>query len=184
MEPINPLPDPKNRKAFEALEEYVHKYKSDRSLVIGITGAGGAGKTTFGGNIVKYYGPENCLSIDLDDYLISRDERGKLGLTGYNPAANKLELARENITNLVLGKTIEKPRYNHKTGKILRSETVHTRDLIVIEGVTTLYDELREVNDVSFSLTLLMPLRCKAELTGMLRKEDTPWQKLLLCSRR
>lgn len=152
MKPLTQIPDPKNRIAFQILGELIIKYKTDSPLIIGITGAGGAGKTTFARNIVQYYGTDNCATIDLDDYLISRDERGKLGLTGYNPRANKLSLAREHIETLQQNKEINKPRYDHSTGKVLESEIMIPKPLIIIEGVTTLYDELKDLNHISFYL--------------------------------
>ncbi len=90
MKPKNPIPDEKNQEAFDIVKLAVERYKADKPYVIGITGAGGAGKTTFGQNIERYYGLENCISVDLDDYLISREMRGKLEVSGYNPKANKL----------------------------------------------------------------------------------------------
>ena len=152
MKPVCELPDYKNRVAFGILEELVNKHKKKEPLVIGITGAGGAGKTTFAGNIVLFYGSENCLSIDLDDYLISRAERGKQGLTGYNPKANNLVLARQNISDLISRKEIKKPKYNHTNGTMSESELIKPKPLIIIEGVTTLYDELKDLNDLSFYL--------------------------------
>ena len=152
MKPQNPVPDPKNKEAFDIVRFTVEKYKTNMPYVIGITGAGGAGKTTFGKHIEKYYGSENCISIDLDDYLISREMRGKLEISGYNPKANKLFAARKNIEDLKIGKAIQKPIYNHSTGQVLPDETVRPRELIIIEGVTTLYPELVELTDLSFFL--------------------------------
>jgi phosphoribulokinase len=152
MKPIITLPDPKNYVAFEIIRKAVEKYCQGKPFVIGITGAGGAGKTTFGRNIEAYFGRENCESIDLDDYLLSRTERGRLEVTGYNPRANKLALAKENIFNLKQGKSAKKPRYSHSNGTILSDETINPKNLIIIEGVTTLYSELVNLNDISFFL--------------------------------
>ena len=152
MNPQNPVPDPKNKEAFDIVKFAVKKYKTAEPYVIGITGAGGAGKTTFGKNIEKYYGSENCISIDLDDYLISREMRGKLGISGYNPRANQLFTARRNIEDLKKGNTIQKPVYDHSTGQVLTDETVKPKELVIIEGVTTLYPDLAELNDLSFFL--------------------------------
>tara|TARA_Y100000310_G_C20668177_1_gene808805 strand:- start:1238 stop:1912 length:675 start_codon:yes stop_codon:yes gene_type:complete len=152
MKPQNLLLDSKNQEAFDIVEFAVETYKKDKPFVIGITGAGGPGKTTFGKNIECYYGPEMCISIDLDDYLISREMRGKLEVSGYNPKSNKLYAARKNIEDLKTMKTIQKPNYNHATGKVLPPVTVGPKELIIIEGVTTLYPELIELYDLSFFL--------------------------------
>lgn len=152
MEPSNPIPDTKNEESFMLVRAAVSTLKTRLPFVIGITGAGGAGKTTFATNIVHYFSPKNCLTIDLDDYLISREARGKLELTGYNPRANKLSLARKNIQDLKSRNSTTKPRYDHSQGIILPDEIVEPREIIVIEGVTTLYPELRELHDISFFL--------------------------------
>ena len=164
MNPLNEIPDPKNTKAFEIVRTAIERLKRDKPFVIGITGAGGAGKTTFGNNIMKYYGSKNCISIDLDDYLISREERGKLGLSGYNPRANKMFLVRANIEDLAARKTISKPCYDHSTGKILPDEIITPKEIIVIEGVTTLYSELRDLSDISFFLDALEETQIKSRV--------------------
>jgi phosphoribulokinase len=179
MKPIHPLPDPKNQKAFDIVQYAIDKYKSDAPFVIGVTGAGGAGKTTFGNNIVAYYGVDNCLSIDLDDYLISRELRGKLGVTGYDPRANKLCEARKNIEELCARKPTSKPRYDHSTGNILSNETVSPKDLIIIEGVTTLYPELVELIDISFFLDALEETQIKSRIERDVNKRGYTHEEAL-----
>jgi uridine kinase len=100
MEPIGVVPDEKNREVFDLVKSAVYKQESSRPFLMGITGAGGAGKTTFAHNLVRFYGAGNCVSIDLDDYLISREERGKMEISGYHPQANLLSLARQHIDDL------------------------------------------------------------------------------------
>lgn len=170
MLPANPIPDPKNEKIFRILERVVSKFKSNRPFVIGITGAGGAGKTTFGNNISIFYGSENCVSIDLDDYLISREERNKKGVTGYDPKANKLSLARENIDLLRKGTIISKPRYDHSTGKVIDDEIIGPKEIIVIEGVTTLYPEIADLNDISFFMDALEETQIKSRVERDVKK--------------
>jgi phosphoribulokinase len=161
MNPKYQYPDKKNSRAFEILDEIPRKH---RKLLLGITGAGGAGKTTFANNIIKYVGNEQSCSIDLDDYLLSREERGKLEVTGYNPRANKLYLAREHLERLLSGKSVDKPRYDHSTGKVLENEIIAPKDLIVVEGVTTLYPELRELFPRSFYLDALKETQIKSRI--------------------
>lgn len=65
---------------------------------------------------MNYFGKNYAVAIDLDDYLLSRSERGRLGLTGYQPGANRLNLAREHILQLKNDEAIQKPIYDHGTG--------------------------------------------------------------------
>lgn len=164
MKPVSSIPDLKNSEAFKIVEGAIDRYNTHQSFVIGITGAGGAGKTTFGKNIMKYYGQESCISIDLDDYVISRKERELLKVTGYNPKANKLSQARANIIDLANRKKIRKPVYDHSTGTVLGEEEVSPKELIVIEGVTTLYKELKNLNNVSFFLDALEETQIKSRI--------------------
>ncbi|NQU79879.1 hypothetical protein HQ545_09000 [Candidatus Woesearchaeota archaeon] len=165
MKPVTAITDSKNCQAFVFVQNAIDMRKTrNRPFVIGITGAGGAGKTTFGKNIAEYYGCESCISIDLDDYLIPRDIRGKLGLTGYDPRANKLNLARENIEDLLNNKTIVKPCYDHSTGNVVTNETVTPKELVIIEGVTTLYPALKNLCGVSFFLDALEETQIKSRI--------------------
>ncbi len=180
MKPKNPIPDTKNQEAFNIVKFAVEKYKINWPYTIGITGAGGAGKTTFGQNIEKYYGSENCISIDLDDYLICREMRGKLEISGYNPKANKLFMARKNIEELKAGKTIQKPVYNHSSGQVLPDETIEPKKLIIMEGVTTLYPELAELNDLSFFLDAQEETQIKSRIERDVNKRGYTLEEALI----
>ncbi|MGE0793085.1 MAG: uridine kinase [Candidatus Woesearchaeota archaeon] len=180
MIPKFDLPDSKNALAFEIVKKAVEKYKTNKPFIIGITGAGGAGKTTFGNNIMTYYGHKNCISIDLDDYLLSRYERGKLGITGYDPKANKLNQARENIIDLLNYKEISKPRYNHSNGNILENEIIEPKEIIVIEGVTTLYPQLVDLNNISFFLDALEETQIKSRIERDVNKRGYTQEEALI----
>lgn len=154
------FPDEKNQRAFEIVAAGLKGV----SGIIGITGAGGAGKTTLANNLVHYFGAARAATVDLDDYLLPREERAKLEITGYNPRANKLYLAREHIESLRAGESIVKPRYDHATGELLPEEEVQPRPLIIIEGVTTLYTELRELYTLSIFLDALEETQIKSRV--------------------
>lgn len=180
MKPINPLPDNKNKIAFNIIEEVVNNHEFLEPFFIGITGAGGAGKTTFGNNITEYFGKENCLSIDLDDYLISRDERRERDLTGYNPLANNLSLARKQLIDLSKGRTVMKPRYNHSNGKILSSEEIKPLPLIIVEGVTTLYDELRGIYSVAIFMDASEETQIQSRIERDVKKRGYSFEEAML----
>jgi uridine kinase len=142
------IPDKKNSHVFRLVERIVRNQYAGNTFFIGIAGAGGTGKTTFAKNLCDFIGPGLCATIDLDDYLFSRGYRAKLEITGYNPAANRLDLARYNLEDLKQGREITKPRYDHRTGKLLPEEKVEPRNIIIVEGVTTLYPELQELHNI------------------------------------
>lgn len=161
MNPLQQIPDQKNERFFKLIAE---RLKYLEQTCIGITGAGGAGKSTLAINLMNYFGRENSVAIDLDDYLISRSERGRLGLTGYQPGANNLSLARQHILSLRSGKFIQKPIYDHATGNNTEVELVEPRPLLIFEGVTTLYQELDDLYDLSIFLDALEETQIKSRI--------------------
>ncbi len=161
MKPINSVPDIKNERFFRII---ANRLQSLDSAFVGITGAGGAGKSTLAINLMNYFGEDNALAIDLDDYLVSRSERGRLGLTGYQPRANRLDLAREHILSLRSGASILKPVYNHSNGENTETELVGPKKLILFEGVTTLYPQLDDLYDVSIFLDALEETQIKSRI--------------------
>ncbi len=161
MKPVRQTPDCKNERFFRLIAEKVENLEK---VCIGITGAGGAGKSTLAMNLVSFFGEDNSVAIDLDDYLISRSERGRLGLTGYQPRANKLSFARQQIIDLQSGKSIHKPVYNHSTGDNSEIERVEPRPLLIFEGVTTLYPQIDDLYDISIFLDALEETQIKSRI--------------------
>ncbi len=164
------IADTKNTHIFQLVETILKNHYTMSPFLIGISGAGGAGKTTFAKNLCEFIGKKHSLTIDLDDYLISRQERGKLEVTGYNPIANKLHLARNNLEGLKLGKSIKKPKYVHRTGEILPEEEIEPKEIIIAEGVTALYPELRELYNLSFFLDAPNETQMKSRITRDVRE--------------
>ncbi|MCF7872292.1 hypothetical protein K9L97_04635 [Candidatus Woesearchaeota archaeon] len=169
MKPSNDIPDTKNAAAFNLVKDNLSEVIK-KIYLVGITGAGGAGKTTFANNLVTYFGKENSITIDLDDYLISREERKLKNIVGYDLKANKLELARTHLSMLKDGQTIYKPRYNHSNGEILVDEIVKPKKLIVVEGVTTLYPQLKDLYDFTIFMDALEETQIKSRIKRDVKK--------------
>ncbi|AZR73906.1 uridine kinase [Anoxybacter fermentans] len=123
------------------------------SVVIGISGGSGSGKTTVAENLVKQIGDEHILLIKQDYYYkdnshLPLEERAKLN---YDcPDAFDTELLIEHIKQLVAGKAIDQPQYdftvhNRKPERI----RVEPKRIILLEGILVLHDaELRDLMDI------------------------------------
>ena len=130
------------------------KVKNLRPFLIGIAGDSASGKSTFAGSVVRLFGEENVLSISLDDYhLYDREEREKLGITPLNPKANDLTRIHRDVKMLKEGKKILKPVYDHSRGKFAEPVWVEPREIIIIEGLHTLYR--KRTRDL-FDITIFM----------------------------
>lgn len=176
MQPLLHIPDLKNEPFLKYIAERLTNL--DRAS-IGITGAGGAGKSTLAINLMNYFGRDNSVAIDLDDYLISRSERGRLGLTGYQPGANKLSLARQQILALKSGNSIQKPIYDHATGNNIEIELVEPRSLLIFEGITTLYPELDDLYDLSIFLNALEETQIQSRIMRDVNKRGYSLEEAL-----
>jgi uridine kinase len=119
------------------------------SFVIGIAGGTGAGKTTVARLITENVG-ESVTRIPLDNYYkdlshLELDERAEVNYD--HPSAFEWELLREQLGDLLEGQSIEMPQYDFEIhNRKEESVTVPPTDVIIVEGILTLYDE--EINDM------------------------------------
>lgn len=122
------------------------------SLIIGISGGSGSGKTTFVNHIKRIYG-ERILIINYDDYYksnesLSDSERCNVNYDHPNSLDTDLLIAHINL--LKSGKTVAAPKYDftlHKRSTELRE--LKPKQVILIDGIYTLYSEkLRHLIDI------------------------------------
>ncbi|MGI0487996.1 phosphoribulokinase [Pantanalinema rosaneae CENA516] len=130
--------------------------KPDRVVLIGVAGDSGCGKSTFLRRITDLFGEDFVTVICLDDYhSLDRVQRKETGITALDPRANNFDLMYEQIKALKEGNSIQKPIYNHETGKIDPPELIEPNHIVVIEGLHPLYDErVRGLLDFSVYLDI------------------------------
>ena len=114
------------------------------SFAIGIAGGTGAGKTTVSRNVADAVG-EPVTRIPLDNYYedlshLEFEERAEVNYD--HPSAFEWDLLRDHLDALLMGQPIEMPQYdfevhNRKDERV----TVEPTDVIVLEGILSLYDE-------------------------------------------
>lgn len=121
------------------------------SLVIGIAGGTGAGKTTIARQITS--GVEAVTLVPLDNYYednshLTRAERERINYD--HPDAFDWELLRDHLTALCEGESVEMPAYDF-TRHTRADETtrVEPGEVVVVEGILTLHDSaVREMLDI------------------------------------
>ena len=121
---------------------------SGKVFIVGIAGDSGSGKTTFGNAVRNLLGKDIVSTITLDDYHIyDRETRRRIGITPLNPEANNLKLAETHLRELKKGRSIRKPTYDHKTGTFGPWVEFKPTPIVIVEGLHTLYDGLRDYID-------------------------------------
>ena len=125
-----------------------------KPILIGIAGGTASGKTSFAKILRDDFNKSNSVKIiRFDDYYkdqsdMTMEERTK---TNYDhPFAFDFDLMRQNLIDLLDGKTIEKPTYDftvHNRAK--ETEIISPSDVIILEGLFSLFDEdIRKLEDI------------------------------------
>jgi uridine kinase len=111
-----------------------------RPVVIGIAGDSGVGKNTLSRSMENIFGTENTVLMEGDDY--HRWARGTDKWDFYthlNPKANQLPMLASHMNELVHGRYIFHPQYDHQTGTFTRPREIRPNKTVVIQGLHTLY---------------------------------------------
>jgi len=127
--------------------------KNKTSLVIGIAGGTGSGKTTIADYILETVGPEKIAFLPHDAYYrdqtnLTSEERSQVNFD--HPASLETELLIEHITNLRNQQTIHLPDYDFKThSRTKETIQINPQPIILIEGILILAEpELRNLFDL------------------------------------
>ena len=131
------------------------------SIVIGVAGGSGSGKSTFTNRIKDYFG-DDVVVLYHDNYYRRQDgipfeQRVKVNYD--HPDSLETDLLVEHLKELKAGKTIECPVYDYsqhnRSSEIIKIEP---RPIILVEGILLLADErilrriLRDVKERGRSL--------------------------------
>jgi len=117
---------------------------STRSLLIGVAGGTGSGKTLLTTTLVARYAHIGVCIIDQDSYYhdqshLSPEERTKVNFD--QASAIDHPLLFDHLQRLIAGQAIRKPRYDFAThSRQAESDPVYPMPLIILEGLFTLWD--------------------------------------------
>ena len=123
------------------------------SVVIGIAGGSGSGKTTVQKRVMEAFGPRRIALLDHDAYYrdldhLAPEERARFNFD--HPDALETPLMVRHLDALLAGEPVDKPTYSFTThSRQEQTETVEPRPVIVVEGILVLAErELRERMDI------------------------------------
>ena len=133
-----------------------------KHILVAITGASASGKSTICSHINKMTNQLNMpvTIISSDNYFndISKlikvyGDFDSLRDSGYDvdsPKSFQMSLLREDLEKLSQGKNIKMPHYllNGTGISIPKAIPVEAKKIIVVEGMATLYDEIKDIFDV------------------------------------
>jgi uridine kinase/putative flippase GtrA len=137
--------------------------------VIGVSGDSGAGKTTFVESLCNFFGRQNVTVIHGDDiHKWERYDPNWKKYTHLNPIANTINANYKQLRFLKAGQPIRRRRYDHKTGKFTEPIEIQPKNLIVSEGLHTLF--VNESNSV-YNLKIYMDPDPNLRLLWKIRRD-------------
>ena len=117
-----------------------------QSVVIGIAGGSGSGKSTVLHAIVDAFGPEYIAVLDHDAYYRPLDHlplETRRAINFDHPDALETDLMRRHLDQLIAGTPIEKPLYSFTTHTREPATTrIEPRPVIIVEGILVLAEPL------------------------------------------
>ncbi len=139
-------------KLIQEVEQKVLENKNG-TIIVEIAGGSASGKTSAVSKKLMEAFNDEAVLISMDDYYYGQtfmDHKKNEGneLNWDQPEALNIPELRKNLEDLKQGKTIQKPKYDFKTGEPIGSEEIMPRKVIVIEGLFALNDEIKTEGDV------------------------------------
>jgi uridine kinase len=116
-----------------------------RTLIIGVAGGSGSGKTTIARRIATGLTPARVAVVDMDAYYTHRPDltfEDRTRLNWDHPDALDMELFVSQLDALARGEAIEKPVYDYATHlRREQPERVPAADVVIVDGILLFTDE-------------------------------------------
>jgi uridine kinase len=123
------------------------------SLLVGIGGGTGSGKTSLAIRILEKVGPESCLLLAQDAYYkdgssLSPEEQAAINYD--HPEAYDTSLLVQDLRDLKAGRPVPHLTYDHGTySRKVQPDALTPRPLVILEGILVLAEEaLRRLMDI------------------------------------
>jgi uridine kinase len=123
------------------------------SIVVGVAGGTGSGKTSFAKELVARLGAAQCLEIAQDAYYkdgsrLSEAERASINYD--HPDAFDTSLLVQDLRDLKAGRPVPYLTYDHATyARQVQNDPLLPRPVVILEGILVLVEEpLRRLLDI------------------------------------
>jgi uridine kinase len=155
-----------------------------KSLIIGVAGGSGAGKTTVANKIIKKLGNIDAVVIPHDAYYENNNHlplREREQINYDHPDALETDLLVRHLKELSVGRKIEMPVYDFTTHS--RKETgmvVKPAPLIIVDGILIFVEAaLREIMDVKIFVNTDSDIRFIRRLTRDMKERNRSMESVI-----
>ncbi|MAD52120.1 MAG: uridine kinase [Candidatus Marinimicrobia bacterium] len=154
------------------------------SILIGIAGGTGSGKTSIAQEFVKEFTTGEVAVIQLDSYykdlsFMSMEERNEQNFD--HPEAMDFELLHKHLSSLMQWETVNIPSYDFSTHtRKKESAQIDPHHVLVVEGILTLWDaKLRELMDIKLFVETPDDIRFIRRLTRDREERERTTQSVI-----
>ena len=154
------------------------------SLIVGIAGGSGSGKSTVARRIAGALPAPEVAFIDMDAYYrnfshLSMEERRRVNWD--HPDALDIDLLVAHLAELRAGRAIEKPVYDFVThARVARTERVESGLVVVIDGILLFADErVRALCDVKVFVDADADIRLIRRIRRDIAERGRPLDEIL-----
>jgi uridine kinase len=143
-------------EAVRAILQWLTRQPVRRTLLVGIDGGGGAGKSTLAAAVAAGMVDRSVVIVHLDDFYLPSRERAPIELHGID--VDLARLRRQVIDPLRAGKIARYQRYDWPTDARADWYEVSPVDVVILEGVGAAAESLRD------ALDLIVWIDCPADV--------------------
>ena len=156
-----------------------------KSILIGITGGTGSGKTTVAKKVKNFLSDKlSTTIIQQDSYYIDRsnvplDDRDKINYD--HPKSIDYNLIVKHLSMLLRGETIKLPSYNFVIHTREKSETlINPTDVVIIEGILIFHwKEIREILNYKIFVDTPDDIRIIRRITRDIKKRGRNFHEVI-----
>jgi uridine kinase len=134
------------------------------TLIVGIAGGSGSGKTTVARKVAERLTEVSVASVSMDAYYrnmsqLTLNERRQLNWD--HPDVVDMELLGAHLEALARGETVQKPVYDFVAHlRSTRTETVESADVVVVDGILLFWDaRIRSLCDMKIFVDVEADIR-------------------------
>jgi uridine kinase len=153
------------------------------SVLVGIAGGTGSGKTSFAQKILDRIGPDLCLNLNQDSYYkdgSALSAEAQAAINYDHPDAFDTSLLVQDLRDLKAGRPVPYLTYDHATySRKVLADPLTPRPVILLEGILVLVEEpLRRLMDIKLFIDTDSDVRILRRLQRDIRERGRSFESV------
>src|SRR5262245_3993781 len=153
------------------------------SVLVGVAGGTGSGKTSFAQKILDRIGPDHCLIVAQDAYSkdgSALDSSAQAAINYDHPDAFDTSLLVEDLRDLKAGRPVPFLTYDHASyARKVLPDPITPRPVVILEGILVLMEEpLRRLMDIKLFIDTDADVRILRRLQRDLKERGRSFESV------